>query len=319
MGLTLYVDTAAWRAMIDRVRGDFPNLIPVVKGNGYGFGRAFLAEQAAAFGAAEVAVGTVFELGAIAHLPLRATVLTPSLDLDKVEVPESAALTVGSFPQLEHLVRHRPRGPVVLKVMTSVRRHGFDVGDIGVALDALRSAGGVLHSVALHPPLAGSDEQRRAEIETLIDQVPDETPVTLSHLGSDHYARVRERYPKRRFAIRLGSVLWHGDKSMLALRATVIDVHEVRGGERVGYRSVAVPSDGSIVILDAGTSHGVHPLANGDSPFHSSRRRLALVEAPHMHASLAFIPAGEPVPAVGDEVDVQRPLISTAVDRIAWL
>ncbi|MSW20906.1 MAG: alanine racemase, partial [Actinobacteria bacterium] len=97
MGLTLYVDTAAWRATIDRVRRDFPDLIPVVKGNGYGFGRAFLAEQAAAFGATEVAVGTVFELGAIADVPLRAIVLTPSLDLNKVQVPESAALTVGSF------------------------------------------------------------------------------------------------------------------------------------------------------------------------------------------------------------------------------
>ena len=236
-----------------------------------------------------------------------------------MQVPESVTLTVGSFPQLEHLVRYRPRGPVVLKAMSAVRRHGFDAGDIATALEVLQSAGGALHSVALHPPLAGSDEQRRTEIETLIDRLPEETPVTLSHLGADHYARVREYYPNRRFAIRLGSALWHGDKSALALRATVIDVREVRSNERVGYRGVPVPGDGFMVILDAGTSHGVQPLANGDSPFHSSRQRLALVEPPHMHVSLAFVPAGEPVPAVGDEVDVQRPLITTAVDRIAWL
>jgi hypothetical protein len=37
-----------------------------------------------------------------------------------------------------------------------------------------------------------------------------------------------------------------------------------------------------------------------------------------MHTSMAFVPAGEPCPAVGDRVDVQRPLITTAVDEVVW-
>jgi hypothetical protein len=37
-----------------------------------------------------------------------------------------------------------------------------------------------------------------------------------------------------------------------------------------------------------------------------------------MHTSMAFVPAGEPVPAIGDLVDVQRPLITTLVDELVW-
>jgi hypothetical protein len=71
-------------------------------------------------------------------------------------------------------------------------------------------------------------------------------------------------------------------------------------------------------MVGAGSAHGVAPLADGRSPFHFARRRLGLHEAPHMHTSMAFVPAGEPCPAVGDRVDVQRPLITTAVDEVVW-
>ncbi len=44
MALTLTVDRARWRAHIDAVRADYAGLVPVVKGNGYGFGRTYLSE-----------------------------------------------------------------------------------------------------------------------------------------------------------------------------------------------------------------------------------------------------------------------------------
>jgi hypothetical protein len=37
-----------------------------------------------------------------------------------------------------------------------------------------------------------------------------------------------------------------------------------------------------------------------------------------MHSSMLFVPAGDHVPAPGDPIDVQRPLISVRVDRIVW-
>ena len=38
-----------------------------------------------------------------------------------------------------------------------------------------------------------------------------------------------------------------------------------------------------------------------------------------MHTSLVVVPAGQPVPEVGDRVDVQRPLIYTHVDEVEWV
>jgi hypothetical protein len=33
---------------------------------------------------------------------------------------------------------------------------------------------------------------------------------------------------------------------------------------------------------------------------------------------MLFVPSGLPCPAVGDTVDVQRPLIAVAVDELIW-
>lgn len=46
MALTLYVDTVRWRAHHKHVQEQFPGLVPVCKGNGYGFGHERLAEEA---------------------------------------------------------------------------------------------------------------------------------------------------------------------------------------------------------------------------------------------------------------------------------
>jgi hypothetical protein len=35
-----------------------------------------------------------------------------------------------------------------------------------------------------------------------------------------------------------------------------------------------------------------------------------------MHTSMVFVPVGDPLPAVGEQVDVQYPLTRTLVDRI---
>ena len=86
MALTLHVETAKWRAMVDDAWAAFPGLVPVVKGNGYGFGRAWLAQEAVQRGATEVAVGTIYEIAHVAALPVRPIVLTPSFDLDSARV-----------------------------------------------------------------------------------------------------------------------------------------------------------------------------------------------------------------------------------------
>lgn len=65
MALTLYVDTARWRAHQKTIIDQFPGLIPVCKGNGYGFGHERLCEEATRMGADILAVGTTYEAASI--------------------------------------------------------------------------------------------------------------------------------------------------------------------------------------------------------------------------------------------------------------
>ena len=141
----------------------------------------------------------------------------------------------------------------------------------------------------------------------------------MSHLGPDAYAGLRTRWPDWRFPIRLGTGLWHGDKSALHLGADVLDVHAVAAGTRRRLSRHAGDRRRHARGRRRRDRRTASPmLDDGRSPFHFQRRRLALLERPHMHTSMVFVPTGEPCPAVGDAVDVQRPLIAVAVDELIW-
>jgi hypothetical protein len=165
---------------------------------------------------------------------------------------------------------------------------------------------------SLHLPLGAGG----GELDDWLVRLPAGVPVTVSHVPAADLLGARRRHPQRPLAARLGTALWHGDKSFLHLRASVVGLRSIDAGARVGYRGVDVPGKGTLVMIGAGTAHGVHPLPDGRSPFHHARRRLALVEPPHMHTSMAWIPAGEPAPDAGTEVDVQQPLTFVTVDRV---
>ena len=187
------------------------------------------------------------------------------------------------------------------------------------------SAGLEVTGYSIHLPLAGDDADRVAEVErwlAVLDtrrQAPD-SPAALwvSHLGPDALTGLCTRWPNWLFPIRLGTALWHGERSALHLGADVLDVHATSAGTVAGYHGTRVIADGTLVIVGAGTSHGVTVLDDGRSPFHFQRRRLALLERPHMHTSMVFVPTGAPCPGIGDVVDVQRPLTMVAVDELTW-
>ena len=62
MSFVLHVDGERWRAGHDRFVADHPGVVPVIKGNGYGFGRDLLCAEATRLGVPMVAVGTYAEL-----------------------------------------------------------------------------------------------------------------------------------------------------------------------------------------------------------------------------------------------------------------
>jgi alanine racemase len=312
MTLRLTVDAAGWNAHVERTARSLPGLVPVVKGNGYGFGRGPLGAIAAELSTV-IAVGTVHELD---HVPagVTAVVLTPTR---RAPAEPSPILTVGSLDHVAALTGWR--GRAIVKLGSSVRRFGVTREQLGPLTAAVRRAGIDIAAFGIHPPVAGSDDEHLDDISPWLDLLDADDEVWVSHLAAGAYRDLRDAWPDRRFRIRVGSALWHGDgKAALHLGADVLDVQAVRAGERAGYRQGLVPGDGTLVMVGAGTAHGVHRLDDGRSPFHFDRRRLALHEPPHMHTSMVFVPAGHPGPRPGDVVDVQRPLISTFPDEVRW-
>ena len=80
MTFTLHVDGPTWREHLAEVMTAVPGLVPVAKGNGYGFGNARLAAEAARVGAPVLAVGTSVDLGGPARRrrrPPRAHAVAP--------------------------------------------------------------------------------------------------------------------------------------------------------------------------------------------------------------------------------------------------
>jgi alanine racemase len=309
--LRLTVETADWRAQVSRVGRAFPGLVPVVKGNGYGFGRGPLGAIAAEL-AATIAVGTIHELDLV-PAGVTPVVLTPAL---RPPPDLAAVLTVGS-PRHAHALAGW-RGRVLVKLASSVRRFGASRESLGTVTTAAREAGLDVVGFSVHPPVAGSDDEHLDDVNAWVELLDVDDEVWVSHLSTGAYRDLRDAWPERRFRIRVGTALWHGDKATLHLGADVLETRPVRSGERAGYRQQRVPCDGTIVVVGAGTAHGVHRLDDGRSPFHFARRRLALLESPHMHASMVHVPAGEIAPEVGDVVDVQWPLIDTLVDEVRW-
>ena len=165
MALTLTVDRARWQAHVAEVRAAFPGLVPVVKGNGYGFGRTFLADTVEEWGERgeddggvprELAVGTVHELAGLAPDGPRPIVLTPAVGRDLFPGVGPAVLTVGTEAHLAALVDAGLRAPVILKAAGAMQRYGSAVDALPSLRQAAEAAGMDVHGYAVHPPLAGT-------------------------------------------------------------------------------------------------------------------------------------------------------------------
>lgn len=319
MTVRLTVDRSTWLEHVHATAAAYGHgLVPVVKGNGYGFGRPALHEVVRAAGAAWVCVGTVHELHDVPE-PLRPVVLTPTLT---APVGHRAVLTVGSTAHVAALAGWG--GSVLVKLRSSMRRYGAAPHEVAALTTAARDAGLTVEGYAIHLPLAGDDAGRLAEVGAWLPHLEPGVPTWVSHLAPTSFHDLRTRHDDRDWFVRVGTALWHGVPRgpFVHLGAEVLATSPVAAGDLAGYRHSAVPFDGTLVAIGGGSTHGIAPLDDTDpdrrSPFHFRRTRLRLLEPPHMHTSLVVVPQGAPCPAVGDVVDVQRPLTSTFPDEVAW-
>ncbi|GAA2064940.1 alanine racemase [Streptomyces albiaxialis] len=339
MALTLYVDTERWRAHQQSVIQQFPGIVPVCKGNGYGFGHERLSDEATRFGADILAVGTTYEAARIKDMfGGDLLVLTPfRKDEEPVPLPDRAIRSVSSVEGVGLMRGAR----VVVEVMSSMKRHGIteeDLPKLHAAIDEVRLEGFALHlpldradgSDAVEEVIAWMDRLRAARL-------PLDT-MFVSHLKPQEFSVLQQQFPQTRFRARIGTRLWLGDHDATEYRGAILDVTRVAKGDRFGYRQTKSGGDGWLVVVAGGTSHGVglespkalHGMTSRAkgvaraglatvnrnlSPFVWAGKQRWFAEPPHMQVSILFVPSDAPEPKVGEELTAILRHTTTTVDR----
>jgi len=351
MSLTLNVDGARWRAHLTKIAERNPGLVPVAKGNGYGFGLHRLADETTRLGVDTLAIGTYDELGPLmSRFAGDLLVLTPWRPfLNETMVSTSSTdgghriiHTVSRLEDLEKLLAQDPDARFVLERMTTMLRHGMTARELREASVIVHEHRGArLEGVAFHLPLqAGSNlaEAHRLMTDVVAAGLPTST-IWASHLEPRDLATVRASYRDFTIRPRIGTDLWLGARDALSVTATVLDAHHVDRGDSFGYRGRTAPRTGTILVVSGGTAHGIGLEApSGDLSIRSRAATIArggmdavgfvrspytvfgkvrlFAEPPHMQASMLFLPQGSAVPGIGDEISVRVRYTATTFDRV---
>jgi alanine racemase len=347
MTFDLIVDAQRWRGHLEAFRGDVPGLTPVIKGNGYGFGRSLLSAEATRLDVPRVAVGTYPEAAeALASFGGDVLVMTPWRPYFHGRALDTAvadARVIHTISRLEDLAAIAAVAPAPVRVViegeTSMARHGFDRHELAAV--AAEAAGTVeVEGFGIHLPLMPTNlSEADAWAGRLLASQLDTTTFYVSHLTPRELAELGERRPDLDIRPRVGTALWLGELGALSIRASVLDVHEVTRGERVGYRQRPMPRDGHLLVVSGGTSHGIgleapraatspvdraKRLARGGleaagfalSPFVVAGKQRWFAEPPHMQSSLVFLPASVPPPESGSDVTAAVRFTTTSFDTV---
>lgn len=346
MSFDLVVDAAGWHSHLDAFAVEVPGLVPVIKGNGYGFGRDRLIAESARLKAAQVAVG-VYPEAVEASRSFDGDVLVMTPWRPYFTGPDVAAAL--RDPQVIHTVSRledisaiaaAAESPVrvVIEGETSIARHGVDRHELAAVATAVAEV--KVEGFGIHLPLMPTNlaEADRWAGQLLTSQL-ETAAFYVSHLKPSELAELRERRPELDIRARIGTALWLGSLEPLSVRATVLDVHEVTRGERVGYRQRAMPADGYLLVLSGGTSHGLgleaprtvtsptdraKRLARGGleaagfalSPFVVAGKQRWFAEPPHMQSSLVFVPNSVKPPEPGETVSAAVRYTITTFDSV---
>lgn len=325
---------------------DEPRTVPVIKGNGYGFGDHRLALEAAALPVDTVAVGTNAEARVVKEsFDREVLVLTPWHPAYAAGDHDAVPGTIRTLAHAEAVLELATRDegtPVVIEVLTSMRRHGVEASDLSLLLRPLESLD--VRGFALHLPIdrvAGYDAA--AEVDQWAGKLADAglPPKTLwvSHVSATELARMRAYLPGSDIRPRVGTSLWLGDRSAFSVQATVLDVHPVTRGQRIGYRQRRAQRDGFVVVISGGTTNGVgleapsaargvngrtkavalsglEAVGRAPSPFRLAGKRLWFAEPPHMQVSMVWLPADTVPPALGSDLVCQVRMTTATFDHV---
>jgi alanine racemase len=335
--LILRVDAERWRHHIAhyvaRHQGD---LVPVIKGNGYGFGIPTLAREAQVFSAQCVACYSVEEASIIrSQYEGDVLLLSPQESMDEPWIIHTLS------PHSKDFVEKKP-ARFVIEILSPVKRHGFTTAQIKSALVEY-SQTGKCEGLAIHLPIDQKKMKSNAvswitkQLQLLaaegIDLADYSATIWLSHVSTDELVQLKKSRSDIRWRVRVGTDLWLGARTTLTATAQVVNRHKISSGERVGYRQ-RTPGSGWLIIAAGGTSQGIglEVPATGvknflksllrlfgwnPSPYSWNGKALSYVEAPHMHNSLLFMKSGTP-PEVGEEIGLQVRFTTTSFDEVIF-
>lgn len=296
MTFSLTVDATKFRGHLVSVMNGYAtagaDLVPVVKGNGYGFGRGLLANEASRLGCNRIAIGTIWELGqTLADFSGEILILEPFNSNDELAVAKwrehlkhNADRIIVTVSNLDlEVVRAAGARNIYLEGKTSLSRFGilpFDLQSITSFAD-LKVLGLSLHlPIVQHATKVGATTEISSAFDgATLSQSMTETwnwivlyqelavkhslprHLSLSHVSESQISSLKKMMQSYNFdldlEVRVGTKLWLGEPSALQVTGTVLQIHEVTHRQTVGYQQSDSGSNRRLVVVSGGTAHGV--------------------------------------------------------------
>lgn len=360
MSFTLQINGEKWRTHLRAVTNALTSAsgsspVPVIKGNGYGLGQELLGATAMDLGADTIAVGTVFEIESVVDVTRGDIVVLQPFD----PRDSSAALqwsgisekfyagrvirTVASPQALTDLFSGTKSVRIILEARSSMVRFGFTESELIGALRnpeiraALATGRIFVEGIAIHLPIERSAPNSHAvevmrwaglwERETAVweGHSPPAPVIWVSHCSDSELATIRDSVSELIVRARVGTRLWLGNRSALSASGTVLAVHPVSEGVKVGYRQRGAGKNATLIVVSGGTAHGIGLSAPSPttslrqrvtsfgigaldaagramSPFSIGGKQRWFAEPPHQHVSMLWLNNESVLPRVGDQV-----------------
>ena len=326
MPLSLNVDGHKWRSHLDQIMSAKPGLVPVIKGNGYGFGLELLAAESTRLGVETVAVGLASEVAKVrTTFAGEIVILSP----DHVSSGLKDAKIIQTISSIDLLQSIDANIKVIVELLTPLNRHGIELSEIDRALTIIKDRNLKLRGFTLHLPIAKIDSKW---VSSTLNLLPAGSHIWISHLhGAD---RVKKEFANLTFHERIGTSLWLGADSALEVTATVLENRKIQS--TAGYQQKHIR--GNVIVASGGTAHGIGLTSPQNdysligrvkifaraleaafgrmrSPYRHNGKTLNFLESPHMQCSL-LICSGSNQPKPGDELKVRVRYTTTTFDQI---
>lgn len=377
MSFTLQVNGEKWRTHLRAVTNALTSAsgsspVPVIKGNGYGLGQELLGATAMDLGADTIAVGTVFEIESVVAITRGdIVVLQPCDPRDSAAAAKWSEIgekfyagriirTVASLQALTDLVSGAGSVRIILEARSSMVRFGFTESELIGALRnpeiraALATGRIFVEGMSIHLPIDRGDTKTRDshavevmrwaglwERETAVWEVhsPPAPVIWVSHCTDAELATIRQSVSELIVRARVGTRLWLGDRSVLSASGTVLAVHPLAEGVKVGYRQRSAGKNATLIVVSGGTAHGIG--LNAPSPTTSLRQRVNslgvgaldaagramspfsiggkqrwFAEPPHQHVSMLWLNNESVLPRVGDQVRADVRFTTSRFDSV---